>query len=263
MKVVVLTAGGSRFIVNRLPPEHDYHVVFTKSDHGKLMLRKLRRFVRKKGLLRGAIEYVRFLLEVPYILEEGRKLSEYISSRLGHEPFNSSVKLYHHNSVNSVKTWRRVQQIRPKAIIVIGNELLSTDTIAALKMTGAYLVNWHSGITTHYRGVKSELYCVLNGEPELAGSTVHFIDEGVDTGKIILQRTIDFSPEEEANKTDYRFLRYKNILLAIALLEEFVKMVAVGNVVTQTNSQGRGRLYSTPRKRHYEEYYALQEATKA
>ena len=176
MKVVVLTAGGARFIVNQLPPEHDYHVVFTKSNHG--LLRKLRRFLRKKGLLRGAIEYVRFLLEIPYILEEGRKLSQYISSRLGHAPFNSRIKLYHHNSVNSVETWRQVQQIGPKAIIVIGNELLSADTIAALKKTGAYLVNWHSGITPHYRGVKSELYCVLNGEPELAVGPGHLVQVG-------------------------------------------------------------------------------------
>lgn len=50
-------------------------------------------------------------------------------------------------------------------------------------------VNFHAGKLPHYRGRSVINWAIINGEPEV-GITAHFVDEGIDTGDIILQRTL-------------------------------------------------------------------------
>lgn len=50
-------------------------------------------------------------------------------------------------------------------------------------------VNFHAGKLPHYRGRSVVNWAIINGESEI-GITAHFVDEGIDTGDIILQRTL-------------------------------------------------------------------------
>jgi methionyl-tRNA formyltransferase len=49
-------------------------------------------------------------------------------------------------------------------------------------------VNFHAGKLPNYRGRNVVNWALINGETEI-GLTAHFMDEGIDTGDIILQRT--------------------------------------------------------------------------
>ena len=53
-------------------------------------------------------------------------------------------------------------------------------------------VNFHAGKLPYYRGRNVINWAIINGESEI-GITGHFIDEGIDTGDIILQRTLPIS----------------------------------------------------------------------
>lgn len=53
-------------------------------------------------------------------------------------------------------------------------------------------VNFHAGKLPYYRGRSVLNWAIINGEEEV-GLTAHFIDEGIDTGDIILQRTLPIS----------------------------------------------------------------------
>lgn len=53
-------------------------------------------------------------------------------------------------------------------------------------------VNFHAGKLPYYRGRNVINWAIINGESEI-GITAHFIDEGIDTGDIILQRTLPIS----------------------------------------------------------------------
>ena len=50
-------------------------------------------------------------------------------------------------------------------------------------------INFHAGKLPHYRGKNVVNWALINGETEI-GITGHFMDEGIDTGDIILQRTV-------------------------------------------------------------------------
>jgi methionyl-tRNA formyltransferase len=50
-------------------------------------------------------------------------------------------------------------------------------------------VNFHAGKLPNYRGRNVLNWALINGETEI-GLTAHYMDEGIDTGDIILQRTL-------------------------------------------------------------------------
>lgn len=53
-------------------------------------------------------------------------------------------------------------------------------------------VNFHAGKLPDYRGRNVVNWALINGETEI-GLTAHFMDEGIDTGDILLQRTLPIS----------------------------------------------------------------------
>jgi methionyl-tRNA formyltransferase len=53
-------------------------------------------------------------------------------------------------------------------------------------------VNFHAGKLPYYRGRNIISWAIINGELEI-GLTAHFVDEGIDTGDILLQRTFPIS----------------------------------------------------------------------
>ncbi len=57
-------------------------------------------------------------------------------------------------------------------------------------------INCHAGKLPFYRGRNVLNWCLINDEKEF-GITVHMIDEGIDTGDIILQRVYEINDEDD------------------------------------------------------------------
>jgi methionyl-tRNA formyltransferase len=60
---------------------------------------------------------------------------------------------------------------------------------AAVRATAPWFLNVHAGKLPAYRGRNVINWAVINGEREI-GITVHLVDEGIDTGDILLQRVL-------------------------------------------------------------------------
>lgn len=62
----------------------------------------------------------------------------------------------------------------------------------------AYLgfINCHAGALPFYRGRNVLNWAIINGEKQF-GITVHYIDEGIDTGDIVRQEFIDITSEDD------------------------------------------------------------------
>ena len=56
-------------------------------------------------------------------------------------------------------------------------------------------INCHAGKLPFYRGRDILNWVLINDEKEF-GITVHYMDEGIDTGDIILQRTFPITDED-------------------------------------------------------------------
>lgn len=75
------------------------------------------------------------------------------------------------------------------------NQIFKREIIELPKFNS---INVHAGKLPFYRGRNVLNWAIINGEKEF-GVTVHYIDEGIDTGDIILQNTYSISNNDDYN----------------------------------------------------------------
>lgn len=80
------------------------------------------------------------------------------------------------------------------------------------------IINIHPSLIPKYCGKgfygKRVHQAVLDGGETVSGVTVHFVDEGVDTGEIILQREVPVEPGDTADTLAARVLKTEHVILA-------------------------------------------------
>lgn len=92
------------------------------------------------------------------------------------------------------------------------------------RLIGAYrdrIINIHPSLIPKYCGKGFYGYhvheAVLAGGETESGATVHFVDEGVDTGKIILQRSVPVEPGDTLDTLAARVLKVEHTILPLAV----------------------------------------------
>lgn len=95
-----------------------------------------------------------------------------------------------------IKDPQSIEEIRllePDIIVVMAyGQILSR---AVLEIPKIACLNLHASLLPRWRGAAPIQAAIAAGDPE-TGITVMFMDEGLDTGDILLQRKIDISPSE-------------------------------------------------------------------
>jgi methionyl-tRNA formyltransferase len=83
----------------------------------------------------------------------------------------------------------------------------------------------HAGITPRYRGVHGGYWALAEDNPHLVGTTVHFVDTGIDTGGILDQAFFEIGASD--NFVTYPYLHTK---AGIPVLLDAVKLTLSGGV---------------------------------
>ncbi len=91
-------------------------------------------------------------------------------------------------SVNDPRTLELVAEAKPDLVVVHGTRIIAERVLREIAVP---VVNVHAGITPRYRGVHGGYWAFADGRPELAGTTVHLVDAGIDTGGILGQATFE------------------------------------------------------------------------
>ena len=76
---------------------------------------------------------------------------------------------------------------RPDLLVSVAFDQILRAPVRALARLGA--LNFHAGKLPFYRGRNVINWAIINGEEEI-GVTGHWMDDGIDTGDIVLQRTL-------------------------------------------------------------------------
>jgi methionyl-tRNA formyltransferase len=103
------------------------------------------------------------------------------------------------------------------------------------------IINVHCGITPRYRGTHGAFWAVVEKDWENIGVTVHYLDKGIDTGRILAQATLDLDPTDNP-----RTLVLKQYQAAIPLVLGLVSRLAAGDEETIDRPDLDSRIYSSP-----------------
>jgi phosphoribosylglycinamide formyltransferase-1 len=84
---------------------------------------------------------------------------------------------------------------------ILGKELL--------KAYKGRIMNIHPSLLPSFPGLDAQKQAYLHGV-KVSGCTVHFVDEGVDTGPIIIQHGVDVREEDDADTLAARILEWEH-----------------------------------------------------
>jgi len=123
-----------------------------------------------------------------------------------------------------IKDREAIDQIRalaPDVIVVMAyGQILPR---AVLEIPKVACLNLHASLLPRWRGAAPIQAAIAAGDRE-AGMTVMYMDEGLDTGDILLQRKIDISPSETGATLHDRLAQ-----IAPEALLESLRLLAAGN----------------------------------
>src|ERR1700757_930836 len=94
---------------------------------------------------------------------------------------------------NNAELRAQLEVIQPEAIIVVAYGRIIPKWMLDLPRYGN--LNLHASLLPKYRGAAPIQWAVANGEP-VTGATTMRIDEGLDTGDMILQRELVIAPDQ-------------------------------------------------------------------
>ncbi len=78
------------------------------------------------------------------------------------------------------------------------------------------IINIHPSLLPSFPGLHAQRQALEYGV-KISGCTVHFVDEGVDSGPIILQKSVIVKPSDTEESLTKRILRYEHQLLPKAI----------------------------------------------
>ena len=121
----------------------------------------------------------------------------------------------HFFKLNNLNNSNFLKKIKADCMISLVNDTIySEKTISKFKKG---IFSFHGGILPKYRGVDCTSWSILNNEKKV-GITLHKINKGVDTGKIIYCKKINSNSEKNTKDLDKRlYYTFK--------LKYFVKLI--------------------------------------
>ncbi|PAJ79798.1 formyl transferase [Burkholderia ubonensis] len=136
--------------------------------------------------------------------------------------------------INRDEVVELLEATAPDVTVVICTSILSRRTLAAAGTT----VNIHGGFLPWYRGNHCFFFALYDRAFDRIGSTIHFVDSGVDTGDIIAQVTPPLYPDDTAEKLYCRAEK-----AAIHRLVELLDGLRAGVPLPRTPQPPVGRQY--------------------
>jgi methionyl-tRNA formyltransferase len=140
------------------------------------------------------------------------------------------------DNVNSPKFLAWLHSLEPDLNISMSYDQILRKPILNSAPLG--FINCHAGKLPYYRGRNVVNWAIINNEEEI-GLTIHYVDEGIDTGDIILQRTLPIDWEDT-----YGTMLEKIQESFPELLAKAVRLIEKGEVNRQPQAHQEGTYFS-------------------
>lgn len=251
MRVVVLTHGGAERLLELLASLENVEIagvfIETATEPKRSFKEKLRRSMRYDGYWATAKKFARFFgassngAEDLRAVRESQKELEKLVDKLKFPLFK--VENYHAESTRDL-----LKRANADLGILYGTNIIK-EPVFSIPRLGS--INIHQGLAPIYRGGPTVFWELFNEEREI-GITVHFVAAKVDTGDIILQKTLPLEYDFSRYGLNYEdFLKDFRASLkepSAQLIAEAVRLIADGKHQRIKQDTSLGKRYRLPTK---------------
>lgn len=130
------------------------------------------------------------------------------------------IDVYQPNKIKTADFFNVLKDIGPDLIVVVAYGKILPPEILALPPMGC--VNVHASLLPKYRGSAPIHWAVINGEKE-TGVTTMYMDEGMDTGDMILKKTVKIGSDTTVGEVHDQLK-----ILGAELLGETLELIEQG-----------------------------------
>lgn len=120
-------------------------------------------------------------------------------------------------SLNDRSVVDTICSLDPDLIVCFGCSLVGDEIISAFP---GRIVGVHLGLSPYYRGSGSNIWPIINQEPEYLGATFFYVDAGIDTGEIIHQIRAEIVCGDNCHSVGNRLIK-KMTAVFIELIRRF------------------------------------------
>ena len=208
-------------------------------EQGEPRMEFVKRRMKRLGVPRTLGQIAFRLLIMPLLkAQSSSRIREIVgASSLNPSPLPRE-KLIRVRSVNSNETIEILRDIKPEVVVVSGTRIIAASVLSC---TSAVFINMHAGITPMYRGVHGGYWALVQNDINACGVTVHEVDTGIDTGRILGQARIQ--PNGFDNFATYGLLQ---IAAGLPLLKNAIRDALDDRLQPMTAPTGASHLWSHP-----------------
>jgi phosphoribosylglycinamide formyltransferase-1 len=135
--------------------------------------------------------------------------------------------------INNDSVVSEIENLNAEVLVCYGSSLIKSTLLKSHK--GRFL-NVHLGLSPYYRGSGTNVWPLINREPDMVGATFMYIDEGIDTGEIIHQIRADIFLGDSPHSIGNRLIR--------KMTDTYCEIVAkYRDLSTEPQPKAEGKLY--------------------
>jgi len=145
----------------------------------------------------------------------------------------NKIRAYYTKDQNNEYCFNKLKLLSPDLILIGGGRILKKRIINTAKIG---VLNCHPGLLPEYRGMDVAGWAIYNGDD--IGVTCHFIDEGVDTGPVLMRKKAEWGRKGDTLLK----IRIKLQKLCIDTMIKCIKLLEEGTIKAIAQ-KGEGKRY--------------------
>ena len=241
MKILLVTQEDSyyipRLIAGLMPARRDDIVAMTVVP-GEMSARNVKKYIAFMGIVdfaRSTARYAAYrLLDLVFRRGIG---SSFWSVRAVARRFG--VPVIRTDDVNAPDYLEKLRAFDLDLIISIAAPQIFKRELLRLPKRGC--INIHNSLLPRYQGMLPSFWVLANDESR-TGTTVHYMNERIDAGDIILQEPVEIGPDDTLHSLVYR----TKITLGPRMLLDAISAIEQGDVHTLETDWSQATYYSFP-----------------
>jgi methionyl-tRNA formyltransferase len=150
-------------------------------------------------------------------------------------------------NINSEESLKRIRSYHPDLLVSVLGSQIFKQSLIDLAPKGC--LNLHSALLPKYRGVIPSFWVLKNNEKE-TGVSVFFVDKGIDSGPILVQKHISITE----GMTQSQLIKIAKRIGMDAIIEA-IQLIQRGNYTLIPNPEEEKSYYSFPTRQDVKEFY--------